>query len=172
MRLARDGLAVAVNSLHGEGEALDVVGAIRDHGGVADSFAADATDGRAAAELVAAVTGTLGSVDVLVLDATGPQPEAPLAEVTWEDHVEQLEYFVKSPILLGRAVLPAMRAKRHGRIVQIDSDGRRPATASTRSPRGSSPSSATPRSLTGSDAPILPPCPPAGWEPAKTSPTP
>jgi NAD(P)-dependent dehydrogenase (short-subunit alcohol dehydrogenase family) len=79
LRLARDDLAVAVNSLHGEREALDVVGAIRDHGGVADSFAADATDDRAAAELVAAVTGTLGSVDVLVLNATGPQPEAPLA---------------------------------------------------------------------------------------------
>ena len=122
LRLARDGLAVAVNSLHGEGEALDVVAAIRDHGGVADSFSADATDGRAAAELVAAVADTLGSVDVLVLNATGPQPEAPLAEVTWADHVEQLEYFVKSPILLGRAVLPAMRAKRHGRIVQIDSE--------------------------------------------------
>ena len=122
LRLARDGLAVAVNSLHGEGEPLDVVGAIRDHGGVADSFAADATDGRAIAELVAAVADTLGSVDVLVLNATGPQPEAPLADVTWEDHVEQLEYFVKSPILLGRAVLPAMRAKRHGRIVQIDSE--------------------------------------------------
>ena len=68
------------------------------------------------------MAGTLGSVDVLVLNATGPQPEAPLADVTWEDHVEQLEYNVQSPILLGRAVLPAMRAKRHGRIVQIDSE--------------------------------------------------
>lgn len=121
-RLARDGLAVAVNSLPGDDQVREVVDAIRDHGGVADSFAADATEEQAAADLVAAVAERLGSVDVLVLNATGPQPEAPLAEVTWEDHVEQLAYFVKSPVLLGRAVLPAMRRKRHGRIVQIDSE--------------------------------------------------
>jgi 3-oxoacyl-[acyl-carrier protein] reductase len=121
-RLARDGLAVAVNSLHGDGQALDVVGAIRDDGGVADSFAADATDELQATELVAAVADRLGPVDVLVLNATGPQPEAPLAEVTWADHIDQLDYFVKSPLLLGRAVQPAMRAKRHGRIVHIDSE--------------------------------------------------
>ena len=29
---------------------------------------------------------------------------------------------VKSPVLLGRAVLPAMQARRYGRIVQIDSE--------------------------------------------------
>jgi 3-oxoacyl-[acyl-carrier protein] reductase len=71
---------------------------------------------------VAAVTGSLGPIDVLVLNATGPQPEAPLAEVAWEDHVAQLEFFVKSPVLLGRAVLPGMTARRSGRIVQIDSE--------------------------------------------------
>ena len=69
-----------------------------------------------------AVAGRLGPVDVLVLNATGPQPEAALDEVTWEVHVAQLEFFVKSPILLGRAVLPGMRNKRSGRIVQVDSE--------------------------------------------------
>jgi 3-oxoacyl-[acyl-carrier protein] reductase len=57
-----------------------------------------------------------------VLNATGPQPEAPLTEVAWEDHVAQLEFFVKSPVLLGRAVLPGMQARGFGRIVQIDSE--------------------------------------------------
>jgi NAD(P)-dependent dehydrogenase (short-subunit alcohol dehydrogenase family) len=40
----------------------------------------------------------------------------------WEDHLAQLEFFVKSPVLLGRAVLPGMRARGFGRIVQIDSE--------------------------------------------------
>jgi len=122
VRLARDGLAVAVNDLHGDSRAREVVRTIRDDGGVADAFPADVTDEGQAADLVASVLDGLGSLDVLVLNATGPQPEAPLAEVAWEDHVAQLEFFVKSPVLLGRAVLPAMRERGSGRIIHIDSE--------------------------------------------------
>jgi 3-oxoacyl-[acyl-carrier protein] reductase len=57
-----------------------------------------------------------------VLNATGPQPEAPLADVGWDDHLAQLAFFVKSPVLLGRLVVPGMRARRWGRIVHIDSE--------------------------------------------------
>ncbi len=121
-RLARDGLAVAVNDVGGDGRALEVAGAIRADSGIADAFTADVTDERQVAELVAAVADRLGPIDVLVLNATGPQPEAPIGDVPWEDHLDQLEFFVKSPVLLGRAVLPAMQARRHGRIVQIDSE--------------------------------------------------
>ena len=59
---------------------------------------------------------------MLVLNATGSQPEAPVTEVTWADHLAQLNFFVKSPVLLGRTVLPAMQARRYGRIVHIDSE--------------------------------------------------
>ena len=119
-RLARDGLAVAVNDLHGD--AVEVAAAIRDAGGVADGFVGDVTDEREVHDLVAAVAAALGPVSVLVLNATGPQPEAPLEDVPWEEHLAQLEFFVKSPVLVGRAVLPGMRARGAGRIVQIDSE--------------------------------------------------
>jgi 3-oxoacyl-[acyl-carrier protein] reductase len=121
-RLAADGLAVAVNSLHGDGEADRVVAGIRAAGGTAAAFPADVTDEQQAATLVAAVEAGLGPVGVLVLNATGPQPEAPLDEVGWDAHLDQLVFFVKSPVLLGRAVLPGMRARRSGRIIQIDSE--------------------------------------------------
>ena len=52
----------------------------------------------------------------------GPQPEAPLEDVGWEDHLAQLDFFVKSPVLLGRAVVPGMRERGWGRIVEIDSE--------------------------------------------------
>jgi 3-oxoacyl-[acyl-carrier protein] reductase len=74
------------------------------------------------AALVSAIADRLGSIDVLVLNATGAQPEAQLADVAWADHLEQLDFFVKSPVLLGRAVLPHMMAKGFGRIVNIDSE--------------------------------------------------
>ena len=121
-RLARDGMAVAVNGLGGDGQVDEVARAIRDEGGRAAAFCADITDERQVADLVAAVTGGLGPPDVLVLNATGPQPEAPLADVAWADHLAQLAFFVKSPVLLGRAVVAGMRARRFGRIVHIDSE--------------------------------------------------
>jgi 3-oxoacyl-[acyl-carrier protein] reductase len=120
-RLARDGLAVAVNGYRDE-RADEAAEEIRAGGGVAEAFAADVTEERDVAELVGAVEEALGSVDVLVVNATGPQPEAPLEAVAWEDHLAQLEYFVKSPILLGLAVIPAMRERGWGRIVQLDSE--------------------------------------------------
>ncbi|WP_433337709.1 SDR family NAD(P)-dependent oxidoreductase [Spirillospora sp. CA-294931] len=118
-RLAGDGFAVAVNGLHGTDE---VAAGIRDRGGVAGSFPADVTDEDAVAGLVDAVTGALGPVGVLVLNATGPQPEAPLDRVGWDDHLAQLDFFVRSPVLLGRAVIPGMRRRGHGRIIHIDSE--------------------------------------------------
>jgi 3-oxoacyl-[acyl-carrier protein] reductase len=120
-RLARDGLAVAVNGVD-EDETFAVAAAIRGDGGTAEAFIADVTDEGQAEGLVAAIAARLGPVSVLVLNATGPQPTAPLAEVTWPDHLAMLEFFVKSPVLLGRAVLPAMLAARYGRIINIDSE--------------------------------------------------
>jgi 3-oxoacyl-[acyl-carrier protein] reductase len=121
-RLARDGLAVAVNDLHGGAPADAVVTMIRDDGGVASAFAADVTDELQVAELVEGVRRTLGPVDVLVVNATGPQPEAPVAHVGWDEHLAQLAFFLRSPVLLGQIVLPSMSERRFGRIVHIDSE--------------------------------------------------
>ena len=121
-RLAQDGFAVAVNDFSGGAAGRAVAAAIRAGGGAADVFTADVTDEAAVAGLVDAIERGLGPVGVLVLNATGPQPDAPLAAVAWDDHLAQLEFFVKSPVLLVRAVLPRMRERRWGRIVQIDSE--------------------------------------------------
>jgi 3-oxoacyl-[acyl-carrier protein] reductase len=121
-RLAADGFAVAVNGLHDDAEAAAVVDAIESAGGTAAAFAADVTDELRVAALVAAVSDRLGPIDVLVVNATGAQPEAPLSDVGWREQLAQLAFFVKSPVLLGRAVVPGMKARRWGRIVQIDSE--------------------------------------------------
>jgi 3-oxoacyl-[acyl-carrier protein] reductase len=121
-RLARDGFAVAVNGLPGDEQVAAVARAIGNEGGTAGGFCADVTDEPQVAGLAAAIAGSLGPVDVLVINATGPQPAAALADVTWADHLAQLDFFVKSPVLLGRALLPGMRDRRYGRIVQVDSE--------------------------------------------------
>jgi 3-oxoacyl-[acyl-carrier protein] reductase len=121
-RLGRDGFAVAVNARQAGHEMHAVVEAIRGDGGVAEAFTADITDEAQVGRLVAAVADRLGPVEVLVVNATGPQPDAPLEAVGWDEHVAQLDFFVKSPVLLGRAVLAGMRAQGSGRIIHIDSE--------------------------------------------------
>jgi 3-oxoacyl-[acyl-carrier protein] reductase len=120
-RLARDGYAVAVNGLDAE-ETAEVAAAIHEAGGAAAAFAADVTNDEQVRELDDKVTQRLGQIEILVLNATGPQPEAPVATVSWEDHLNQLAYFVRSPVLLLRAVLPSMSECHFGRIVHIDSE--------------------------------------------------
>ena len=117
--LAAAGHAVAVNDLT---PAPAVVDAIRSAGGVASSFPADVTDEAAVPALVAAVAADLGPVDVLVANATGPQPVVALDSLTWEHHLDQLRFFVKSPTLLAQAVVPGMKARGGGRIIHIGSD--------------------------------------------------
>jgi 3-oxoacyl-[acyl-carrier protein] reductase len=121
-RLADAGWAVAVNDRHGSGGARQVVESIRAAGAAAECFHADVTDEAAVIDLVAGVTEQLGAVDVVVANATGPQPAVALEDLTWQDHLDQLLFFVKSPTLLVRAVLPGMKTRQRGRVIQIGSD--------------------------------------------------
>lgn len=121
-RLAADGLAVAVNYHSDQAGADQVVAAVRAGGGTAEAFAADVTDESAVLSLAAAVTARLGPVEVLVANATGPQPSVPFEDLTWQSHLDQLTFFVKSPTLLVQAVLPGMKERGGGRVIQIGSD--------------------------------------------------
>jgi len=121
-RLAGDGFAVAVNGRPGDEKVAAIGRDIRDDGGTAEGFCADVTDEDQVAGLAAAIADCLRPGEVLVLNATGPQPEAAVTDADWADHLAQLDFFVKSPVLLGRAVLPGMQARRYGRIVHIDSE--------------------------------------------------
>jgi 3-oxoacyl-[acyl-carrier protein] reductase len=120
--LAADGWAVAVNYRHDRAAAEAVVGRIREAGGVAAAFGADVVDEHDVAELFREIGQELGPVTAVVANATGPQPEVPLEELTWRTYLDQLEYFVKSPTLLVQAALPSMRASGGGRVVLIGSD--------------------------------------------------
>ena len=120
--LAANGWPVAVNYHRGRASAEAVVGAIREAGGVADLFEADVTDEQSVAHLFEEVASALGPVTAVVANATGPQPEVALEDLTWRTYLDQLEFFVKSPTLLVQAALPNMRATRAGRVILIGSD--------------------------------------------------
>jgi 3-oxoacyl-[acyl-carrier protein] reductase len=121
-RLAAAGARVAVNYFAGRDGAGRVVEDIRRGGGEAEAFQADVRDEREVARLVDEVQARFGPIEVLVLNATGPQPHVTLEELTWQHCLDQLEFFVKSPVLLARAVVPGMKERRAGRIIQIGSE--------------------------------------------------
>jgi NAD(P)-dependent dehydrogenase (short-subunit alcohol dehydrogenase family) len=121
-KLAACGARTAVNYFGSPQKAARLVEQIRQDGGTADAFQADVRDEAAVAELVAQVTKSLGPIDILVINATGPQPFIKLDDLTWRDCLDMLEFFVKSPVLLAKAVLPSMRERRWGRIINIGSE--------------------------------------------------
>jgi 3-oxoacyl-[acyl-carrier protein] reductase len=69
-----------------------------------------------------AVSQKLGPIDILVCNATPAQPQKPFELYDWAFHQQMLDFFVKSPFLLTRAVLPQMKERRFGRIVNIGSE--------------------------------------------------
>ncbi len=120
--LASRGVAVAVNYFGSAERAAAVVASIRGAGGTAEAFGGDVRDEKTVAEMVRSVEAKLGRISILVPNATGPQPFMKLEALNWRAMLDQLEFFVKSPMLLAQAVVPGMKAARFGRIIQIGSE--------------------------------------------------
>ncbi len=120
--LGRAGYRVVVNYRSSHAEADAVVTAIRAAGGEAVAVPADVIDPAGVRELVAGTERAFGPVEILVNNATGPQPMLALEEYTWQDYQDQLDFFVKAPVLLAQAIVPRMKAARWGRIVNIGSE--------------------------------------------------
>lgn len=120
--LGQCGAKVAVNYFASPEKAERTVEAVRKAGGDAAAFKADVREEGEVSRMIQEITGRLGPVDILVPNATGPQPFVPLEKLTWRACLDQLEFFVKSPVLLAKAVVPGMKQRRWGRIIQIGSE--------------------------------------------------
>lgn len=122
VELAASGMNVAVNYFNRASMAENVCKQIAVNGGVAKAFKADVCDEDEVIRLIREVEASLGPVDTLVVNATGPQPFQSIEEQTWRSHLDQLEFFVKSPLLLLQAVLPGMKQRGFGRVLNIGSE--------------------------------------------------
>lgn len=126
--LAARGAAVAVNDIVAE-RAREAADAIAKSGARAVAAPGDVTDLAAMQALVAEVEAALGPVDILVSNAGNsgatraiPTPFAEMDPRDWKKYVDINFYAVLNGI---HAVLPGMRARRHGRIITIASDAGR-----------------------------------------------
>ncbi|WP_158822695.1 SDR family oxidoreductase [Granulicella sp. S156] len=116
------GSNVAINYFNSGDEAEQLCQRIRQNDGYAHAFKADVRDEAEVARLVREVEDVFGGIDVLVVNATGPQPFLSIEEQTWDSYLDQLEFFVKSPLLLLKQVLPGMKERGFGRIINIGSE--------------------------------------------------
>jgi 3-oxoacyl-[acyl-carrier protein] reductase len=123
LKLGQCGAKVAVNYFGSPDKAAHVVQRIKQgEGGTAAAFKADVRDELQVTKLVDEVQKKLGPIDILVINATGPQPFIKIEKLTWRTCLDQLEFFVKSPVLLVTAVVGSMKARRNGRIINIGSE--------------------------------------------------
>jgi 3-oxoacyl-[acyl-carrier protein] reductase len=109
-------------------EAADAtVAACEAAGGAALAFQADVTSRKAADDLVKAVLGAFGKIDVLVNNAFHPYSFDPETrkmhwELEWSDYQRQIDGAVKSAHGLIQAVLPSMLTRAEGSIINIATD--------------------------------------------------
>lgn len=124
LALADAGADVAVNYREQTAAAEKVAGIVRAQGRRAIAVAADVSENAAVTRMVARVEAELGPIGVLVNNA-GIALIRGLDDLTEEEFDLTIKVNLKSVFLCTRAVVPAMRACRWGRIVNISSGAAR-----------------------------------------------
>jgi 3-oxoacyl-[acyl-carrier protein] reductase len=122
LECAAEGASVVIADIDGE-RAADVAAQIEALGGRALAVRTDVSAADSVAAMAGAALGRFGRIDVLVNNAAivdvARQPSDLISEEEW-DRVMQVN--VKGPWLCVRAVLPAMREQRGGKIINLSSD--------------------------------------------------
>jgi 3-oxoacyl-[acyl-carrier protein] reductase len=120
LALAQGGASVAVNYRERSQEAESVVEAIHRSGGRAVAIAADVSIADSVGNMMSSVERQLGQVDILVNNA-GIAVARGLDDISEGDFDRIIAVNLKSAFLCTQAVLPGMRSRRWGRIVNISS---------------------------------------------------
>lgn len=122
LRLGQAGAKVALNYSNNETRAKQTLAELQQQGCEAILVRGNVTKEEDVTAIYEAIASQLGTVDILVLNATGNQPQIPFEEHTWEDFQTMIDFFIKSPYLFTRVCLPAMKKNKWGRIINITSD--------------------------------------------------
>ncbi len=120
--LGKSGARIVLNYLNDRETAEKAVQLLKEDRIHAMLVRADASDPDQIASMVESVEEKFGSLDILVPNATPDQPQQPIEEYDADFYRQMYDYFVMSPFHLTRAVLPGMKKRGHGRIINITSE--------------------------------------------------
>ncbi len=118
--LGAAGVDVAVNYVTRESAAQETCELVRAHGRRAVAIRADVSKAAEVAQLVRTTEEQLGPVEILVNNSGITRPQ-PLQEITEKDWDDLLDTNLKSVFLVTQQVLPGMRTRRWGRIINLSS---------------------------------------------------
>jgi 3-oxoacyl-[acyl-carrier protein] reductase len=124
LALTEAGGAVAINYRQNSAEAEALAAQICNRGGRAIAVGADVSQSAQVAAMIERVATELGPVDVLVNNA-GIGIARGIDDLTEADFDQTIAINLKSVFLCTQAVLPAMRRRQWGRIVNISSGAAR-----------------------------------------------
>jgi len=119
LAFAREGARIALADIN-LAAAQAVAAQAQALGAEAEAFRVDLADPEAARVLVAQVTERFGPVDVLVNNA-GIFQSVAIEDLTVAAWDRMLDINLRAVLLCAQAVLPAMKARRRGRIINIAS---------------------------------------------------
>lgn len=120
--LANSGAQVVLNAYNNIAPAEQIAKEIIASGGSAIAIQADVSKESDIQRLVEQAGNELGVIDIVVPNATPPQPQKPIEDYDEAFYRQMLDFFVISPTLLAQATLPAMKARKWGRIINITSE--------------------------------------------------
>ena len=120
--LGQAGAKVAMNYFNNEERAAQALSEFEATGSEGAMIRANVTEEADVNRLVAEASEKLGPIDIVILNATPDQPQMPIEEYDWDFYQSMLDFFIKSPYLVTRAVLPHMKKQRWGRIINIGSE--------------------------------------------------
>ncbi len=120
LALARAGCDVAVNYRERKNDAESAAREIRAGGRRCIVIAADVSRGAEVMQLVRAVEQQLGAIDILVNNA-GKILIQPIDQIREEDWNDLIAVNLTSCFLMTQAVLPGMRARQWGRVINLSS---------------------------------------------------
>ena len=117
--LAMQGAKVAVHYFQGKADAEAIVADIAAQGGQALAVGADLRDEAAIQEMLRAIAGRWGGIDILVNNAVGEFLPRAHEMVGTADFLAELEVSLFAVHTCCRLVLPHMRAQRWGKIINF-----------------------------------------------------
>lgn len=120
LRLAADGVSVALNYNSSKTDALQAVEQITTSGGQAVAIQADVTDKMQVTQMVDKVVNLWDRIDILVNNA-GIRRDRLLIRMSDDEWDSVISVNLKSAYLCTKAVLPFMVRQRYGRIINMSS---------------------------------------------------
>jgi 3-oxoacyl-[acyl-carrier protein] reductase len=122
LALGQAGAKVSVNFANNEARGRKALEEYQQAGIETCLVQSDVTTEAGVEKLFSETERNLGKVDIIVPNATCEQPLRPIEQYDWAFYQKMIDFFIKSPFLLARRGLPAMKQRKWGRIINITSE--------------------------------------------------